>query len=185
MTSFITEIANELHASLQTEINNLPEKIFRHSFLPLFCGETPPQEVTPGLWAAVAGNPFMPVNVIDEEGTVLFQVPSLFDRDAIHVSDKERQHAGLHHVIITMRQIAHQSVAQANNYLRYELNKRQLTRVSPALQERVNQFNVILKHYGKPLIVFDEENGVASVQPTASAEGSTTGASDGPELEYE
>lgn len=63
--------------------NKLPEQLFKSNFLPLFAGQETQSEVTLGLWVSVAGTPFAEVDIIDDNGQVLFTVPPIFERHIV------------------------------------------------------------------------------------------------------
>jgi len=58
-------------------IAKLPESVFRQDFLPYFSGQIiddRTRQITT-VWIGIAGSPTSPVDVVDQEGKTLFQVP--------------------------------------------------------------------------------------------------------------
>lgn len=180
--SIIGQISDDLNKALQDNINAIPEEVFVHHFLPMFCGEIPPNSDLPAMWAAVAGNPFMPVNVIDKDHKVIYQVPALYDREAVYLGERDPRANSMMHVVITMQQMANISPAQANNYLAYQLQLRNMLRASPELEKRIQQLNEIFKRYGKPEISLNSDK-TQGVEPQSS--GSTRKPDEAPELIFD
>ena len=79
-----------LNAGLKNEGRSIPEKIFVQNFLPWLCGEV---SDTQGNylrnWIMIAGRRTNPVHVVDEQNNVLFDVPSLCDRDRIRLENQK------------------------------------------------------------------------------------------------
>ena len=63
----------------------IPEPVFRELFLPFFLGERPAEE-QPELiahWIGLIGSASLPADIVDATGTVLFQVPPVYDTDQL------------------------------------------------------------------------------------------------------
>ena len=86
----------ELLPKLELEYKKFPAELFKKDFLRLFTGQIPEGEAKDNnaiaVWIAIAGSPHMPVDLIDENGTVVAQVPALFNSDKFikNNSDNDR-----------------------------------------------------------------------------------------------
>lgn len=93
MTRQVQEQTNFVFDSLVTEKTNsvLPEEIFQGYFLPYFSGQIqiPKNSDLIAKWIGIAGTPAAEVDIIDNTGTVLFTVPSLFDTKALEILKRE------------------------------------------------------------------------------------------------
>lgn len=78
----ITNIANALKADHVT--TKFPEVYFVEHFLPMFAMMKPQtQDVNYNTWLDIAGGDRYPVDIVNEEGTVLFTVPPMMDDSVI------------------------------------------------------------------------------------------------------
>ncbi len=88
---FINDIQNCLNSKINKEHNaRISEDNFVNVFLPFFAGEENIYDVSLGNWVSVASmsghlsaGQFREVDVVDNEGNILFTVPPILDRDAI------------------------------------------------------------------------------------------------------
>lgn len=66
------------------DVRTIPENIFVHHFLPVFSGERTEnvQEVV-SMWVNIAGSNFHPVNVVNNVGDIVAQVPPLQNNTAL------------------------------------------------------------------------------------------------------
>jgi hypothetical protein len=93
------QVADRSYAALiQNHPNNqLPERIFKSNFLPLFTGTIPQEHYHKAIetWVAIAGTPTSAVDVINENsGEVLYTVPSIMDTSSLNVVHNSRMSYG-------------------------------------------------------------------------------------------
>jgi hypothetical protein len=76
--------------------NQLPENVFRESFLPYFTGKGDPNAGQRPLtdWIAIAGSPTAPVDIVNAAGEVIFTVPSMMDSSGINVRGTKGKNLG-------------------------------------------------------------------------------------------
>ena len=178
--SMIDQIFDNLTRITNEDIVKLNESFFVANFLPLFAGEKVPPQTNPAAWAAIAGNPYKPVHIVDDKTKeVLYMVPALFDRHAVTPGKEDQRSSPMSHVMTTVDQLNAVSPQRASHYLETQLNMRNL---GGGYQERVKDniaaWNLIFARYNKPLIVL--EGGVPVIggdaktnpsQPSESAGG--------------
>lgn len=142
------------------EPKKIPEYVFSKVFLPFFCGESTIEEagveITEGHWISFAEGPYMPVDVVNEEGEILFQVPPRYDNNTVHPS-----HVNDINNYVTVadhyRNLATSFPAQANAFLQNVLKERnEVMRTNIRTVEHLYAWNNILRRYGRPLIKFGE-----------------------------
>lgn len=135
---------------LDAEVKKIPESTFVNEILPVLTGETINSEF-PLLMAAVAGNPFLEVDVVNAQGEIIFRMPALFERDIIsHEAASKR--GSMASMLITAEMIVRQSPARAEKYLEHEFNGRGIaTNREELYKKRLDRFNEILARYGKTL----------------------------------
>ena len=149
----IDRISTALQQADNESIASLPESVFVNNFLPMFSGETVPAHINPGQWAAIAGTPYRPVNIIGADGKVLYQVPPLLVRDRVDPTKTPQGLPRMGHVVATTNQLQLVSPRQADHYLRKELHRRGIVdESSESVQTNVQQWNAIFARYNKPLI---------------------------------
>lgn len=72
------------------DVRTVPENIFVHHFLPVFAGEKKENvQETVAMWANIAGSNFHPVNVVNNVGEVVAQVPPLQNNNALDPSKSQ------------------------------------------------------------------------------------------------
>ncbi len=142
----------QIHQALvvNVEVKQITEGTFVQEILPVLTGAVVSSDF-PLLMAAVAGNPFMEVDVTDAAGNVLFRMPSLLERDII--SHKEASKRGsLENMFITAEMVMRMSPRRAESYLEHELNGRGIaTNRDELYKKRQDRWNVILARYGYTL----------------------------------
>jgi hypothetical protein len=70
------------------DVRTIPEAIFVHHFLPVFSGErTENAQEALSMWVNIAGSNFHPVNVVNDVGEVVAQVPPLQNNGALDPSN--------------------------------------------------------------------------------------------------
>jgi hypothetical protein len=142
---------NALAALEGSNVRTLNEYIFVNVFLPFFLGEENRYNATNELWTKVAGNPFAPVNIVNNEGAILFQVPPILNRGAVK-SVTERGN-GIADVIRNSELYARQHPVQGQHYLDTELRKRALIITTDAVNvEEAHIWNTICERYGYPAL---------------------------------
>lgn len=131
-------------------IKQLPEDIFKNVFLPLFLGQPNPKypTISGGNWAAFAGSPHAPVDVIDPAGKILFRVPALMHNQLLAPLTGT---GGVDMEFIVKQAQLYSSTLpqQADEYLRAELTKRTpLMKSDTDVSEIVEAWNKIFVFYG-------------------------------------
>ena len=83
----INTIKEQFQQLDRLDVRTVPENIFIHHFLPVFSGERKEnvQEAV-AMWANIAGSNFHPVNVVNNNGEVVAQVPPLQNNLALDPS---------------------------------------------------------------------------------------------------
>lgn len=169
----IDEIFNNLNTVTKESITALPEEVFVRNFLPFFAGEPVADTINLNVWFGIAGNPYMPVNVVDKSGVVLYTVPAFFDRGAVDISRVDNRASPLHHVLKTAEQLNRVHPKRAEAYFEQQLNMRNMTNLDKALHDRNAQiWEDIFKRYGKELPQ-NMQAQAPSAQATAASEQST------------
>lgn len=73
----------------RADVRTVPENIFVHHFLPVFCGEKKENiQETVAMWTNIAGGSFKPVNIVSTMGEVVAQVPPLQNNRTLDPSKK-------------------------------------------------------------------------------------------------
>lgn len=133
------------------EINQLPENIFKQYFLPFFCGEVNTNKQNFLVqWISIAGTPIKEVEIIDENGNKLFNVPAIMDSTIIDVKNTKE---GQSFFDITVNYELHrkQLPVIGETYLRNSLDERFKTLTTNSSSHEINerQWNEIFIRYGK------------------------------------
>lgn len=68
-------------------IAEMGEMVFEEYFMPYFQGEYAMTNLIIAKWREYAGGLYMPVNIIDGDGEVIYTVPSLFSRSDINTNE--------------------------------------------------------------------------------------------------
>lgn len=138
----------------------LQEYIFVNVFLPLFHGdEENIYNATMNTWLSVAGSPFNEVDIIDNNGKILFTVPPVYNRNNVHPVDPNIGLPSVASMVATAKQYAQMHPRQGEAYLKSELNKRAML-VENEGQHLVNlnAWNEIFKRYGRtPIMALESE----------------------------
>lgn len=141
-----------IHKALvvDAEVKKIPEGTFVKEILPILTGDVVSTEF-PLLMAAVAGNPFSEVDVVDAEGNTLFRMPALLERNIFSRIQAERR-GSLQSMLITVAMLSHQSPKRAEMYLEHEFHGRGIAQNrDEIIKTRQARWNVILARYGKAL----------------------------------
>lgn len=148
---------------LDVEVKKIPESTFIQEILPVIIGESTNADF-PALVAAVAGNPFLEVDVIDNAGNILFRMPSLLERNIFN-HEAASKRGSLQSLFITAGMLQQQSPRRANNYLAHEFANRGIAQNKAELiAARAVRWTEIFARYGK---VYESTNksGVAVTTP--------------------
>lgn len=180
LLSVLDKTINDINAQIEDKIAQLPEGVFVNYFLPIFCGEVPadtPQSIELiNTWYGIAGNPYRPVDVINEKKEVIFQVPALMNNKAVDPVRGSRTGLSFKQILAGSQQLGQVSPEMSKNYLEKNLINRDLLNVdTPEFREASQKWTEIFKRYGKPLE--PTSNGAAA--QTSSDQGSE------PDLVYE
>lgn len=154
----IADISKALEVVADTDFARMPERNFVQVFLPFFAGDTDLMyKVDMTHWLNFAGGPYREVQVIDNKGVVLFNVPPIYDRTAINPLSGESH--SIAHVVATTTQYARIHPVQGQNYLSAELTKRALVmKVPAAVMHHIDVWNAIFTRYNRPpLIAMDDK----------------------------
>lgn len=160
----IDEILANLAPATEELINKIPESLFVRNYLPVFCGEEPPEGLTAQevlrQWIQIAGLQFLPVKVFsDSTGEILFEVPALLDRHAVYVGREKEATPPLSELMKTATAFAQVHPEAGTNYILKHLRDYRLVGASPKFRERVEQWNQIFQRYGKAQILVEEKEG--------------------------
>lgn len=136
---------------LDVEIKKIPESTFINEILPVLSGEVVSAEF-PLLMAAVAGNPFSELDIVDDAGKILFRMPALLERNIISHEEASKR-GSLANVLVTAEMLMNQSPVRAQNYLEHEFNGRGVAKNrDEIINNRQVRWNEILTRYGKTLL---------------------------------
>lgn len=148
LASDITNIHKAL--VLEPEVKKIPEGTFVQEILPILTGEVIASDF-PLVMAAVAGNPFLELDVVDTAGNVLFRMPALLERDIVSHEEASKR-GSLASMMITAEQVMKLSPQRAEKYLEHEFNGRGIAKNRDELyKKRQARWNEILARYGKSL----------------------------------
>jgi hypothetical protein len=163
LTDELTQINKDMAKAADAALAVLEERIFVNIFLPLFTGE---KSVSYGAdfdtWVNYAGGPYREVKIIDAAGTVLFNVPPLFDREAIE--SLSGNGIPFSHIIHTSIQYSRIHPSQGKQYLD--------TMLADSLKDlkgkkshipNLEAWNAIFLRYGLPPIVAAQATVTAAV----------------------
>jgi len=148
----VESIINDISTKLIPEKSNptFPEELFVKFFLPFFAGEVPAtKEISISTWLdKISGDPKIAVDIIDNEGNVLYTVPPILDQSVIEqvqpggrtISMVEKQYSRLKEV----------SAAASSVYLEKTLVGMHI-KDKPTKEVYMNMkaWNDILERYGK------------------------------------
>lgn len=144
-------LQSEFNALDKEDVRSLPEGIFVRDFLPLFSGESVEnRETLLGYWYLIAGTPYHPVNLVDEAGRVVVQVPPLQDRNVL--SAKPNNAKELSVVFEEAKQKSSLSPALGQQMIAAALNSQLQTKTTTTVNETWSkQWETVLSRYGKTL----------------------------------
>lgn len=171
--------------------------MFREVFLPWFASDENRKYPTVNIthWLSISGNVFQAVDIVDDAGNVIMEVPPYFDRDVLRITDPMglhrdetgKEHRLLHvwHVVVSLRDRAPN---QADRILIEEIKDRlQAVGVEQKTIAYAERWNRIYEYYGRP-IPFPDVDGVMEylrtgdntklAKPTETTESITTNSKD-------
>ncbi len=165
----LTKIQNGINEVAPSDVVRLPEYHFTQVFLPFFAGdENTMYKANLLTWVNMAGGPYRSVDVIDQNGNVLFRVPPVMDRSAINpVKNRSIDIKGssLSHVVATVSQLNQIHPTRGQEYLSKELTKRALVmRVPTNVASDLSTWNAIFTRYGRPPIVAMDKDDPSKVE---------------------
>jgi hypothetical protein len=136
---------------LNKELSKLPETIFKNVFLPYLCGEKDLKDSNNiiATWVAIAGTPANKVQIIDDAGNDLFEVPALIDTNG-SVDTLNPNSIPMSTIIENYAIRAATMPIMGNNFLRQALDEK----VSQITQVKINEstedeWYKIFVRYGK------------------------------------
>lgn len=148
----ISGIADQLKAAptQANYIQQFPEQLFVEHFIPLFAGEVQPTpHVNYNTWVEkVAGGENKAVEIVDENGSVLFTVPPMFDTSVLEQSKPGGESMTL--IERHYSRLKEFDISGSQNYLRNKLSSMHI-REKPT-EEVYNNFrawNAIFERYGR------------------------------------
>lgn len=159
LDSRVESIKTDLAQQEEVNVPRMPERVFKHIWLPFFAGDEKllyKVAITPH-WVNFAGSIYQKVHVVDERGQVLFTVPPILDRTAIqslvHSSGKT-----IGEIVENSQLYANIHPAQGAAYLERELDKRALVMKVPVnVVQSLKTWNEIFARYGRPPIALAPE----------------------------
>jgi hypothetical protein len=141
----IKEIYGRFLKGTQAARVRFPEELFKQTYLLFFSGQPNcPTNLTPALWAGIAGSPYAEVDVVDEAGEFLYTVPPLFDRSVLKVAENTRLPGLLNEFI------------QAENYMKITpaLGKGYMAKVLKTYADNAQPGGAPMKHKATWLAIF-------------------------------
>ena len=171
----VNVMGNELFETLvNTKPNQLPEIYFRTYFLPLFCGEVSSENenIVISNWIGVAGSLSQPVDIVDPNGLILFQVPPFVDTTAIDKVSVSVSAVNFSRFMTDNMRVRSSLPRVADNDLHGELGIR-ASKVT-AKEERIDvyrkKWSEIFKRYNVVIPGFSSESG-KTIENTVSRGG--------------
>ena len=128
----------------------LPETHFKTVFVPFLAGEiqSTPENNLVNSWVAIAGSPASEIDIIDEEGKVLFTAPPLYDTSLINSSAPSDRTLGS--IMQEYSNLKQDIPDAAESFLQQHLEKKFNTMMVKPDQTNKNseRWSEILKRYG-------------------------------------
>lgn len=135
--------------------NTIPEVNFVQVFLPFFAGdESNPYNVDLSNWLTVAGSPYRPVNIANERGEVIYQVPAIIQSNTL--SPKEHSPQGsIFELLANTNQMTAISPRRGAAYFKEHLSRVHDGLVDKTVDaEAIRKWNAIFTRYGRePIII--------------------------------
>lgn len=100
LDKMLDTVVGSLNNDNTVKIAKIEEVYFKNIFLPIFLGETIVSHgATLTDWVSYAGGQYLPVDVIDQQGTVIFRVPAIYSRDVVLANiDRSQNIADIMHM---------------------------------------------------------------------------------------
>jgi hypothetical protein len=134
-------------------INEVPENIFLHHFLPMFSGQVPLDDDKLIIWYRYSNGPFGTV-WITRNGKRVIKIPPLKDRELVMpINSGHTVETGA--IFLNYRNMNALSPTAANNKLAYELEEKFLTIPPPdAISQYEKEWDKVMEFYNikKPAI---------------------------------
>lgn len=156
----INTIKEQFRQLDKLDVRTIPEAIFVHHFLPVFSGErTENAQEALSMWVNIAGSNFHPVNVVNNRGEVVAQVPPLQNNAVL---DPSSSNSNLGYAVKESNAKANLSPLGAQAMLTNQLTNK-LTSMTVNLESKnkphEKMWNDLLAKYGKaPATKDPEEN---------------------------
>jgi hypothetical protein len=125
-----------------------PEPLFRQHFLPFFSGQAKAtREINFSVWIEkVAGGESRAVDVVDENGNVLFTVPGLHDQGGVELTKSGR---GMTHVERQYVRLKEVSISDSQEFLASSLTSMHIAATTPDVaRANAKAWNDIFRRYG-------------------------------------
>lgn len=169
-----SSINTDLKIYEERTVATIDEVMFREVFLPFFANDPVEERKYPTVdmshWLSISRTVFHPVNIVSREGKVLFQVPPVKDRDAIHLYDpmgEHREETGkehrLSHVLATASMLKDRSYNTAEQMMTTEISGRvAVAGIRNRIIKHAHQWNEIFHYYGREIPFPDIEKVIES-----------------------
>ena len=167
----IESVKEMFHELDKKDVRVIPENMFVHHFLPFFSGEvTENSSETVANWLTIAGSAVHPVNIINNTGQVVAQVPPIQNNSALDPSAKSE--TNLAYTLKESKALSSLSPTAGQSVLMGELNNKLMAMTEQQLQknkEHEDKWNKLLSHYGKKPLNYTQD------QQTQEGEGDVFG----------
>lgn len=165
----IESIQTDLKSVTSGDRARFPERYFVGIFLPYFAGDAQPAypQADMGMWISrVAGSPFAEVDIVNEQGEVIYVIPPMLDRAALDSRPAGDRSVPLEHVIKTAEQLHRMSPLQGENYITQKLTEHALVMRAPSnVLRNLETWNRIFQANGRPVLVPLEDSPAAAAGP--------------------
>ena len=149
--------------SLNSTNKQFPEHLFVEGFLRMFAGYETHPDITIGRWVSIAGTPFSEVDIINQNGEVLFTVPPIYERKVL-TPELSSGGSSISAVAATYEKLSAQSPYRAEAFLNNQLNN--INKTNNMDEYRgvgAARFAQIFKRYNlTPAWLLDKEHTVAA-----------------------
>lgn len=138
----IKDAMTEILDGAEASIARIPEALFVKHFLPLLTSTD--QNVNLKPWTDIAGNPLLPVHIVDPKGQILFDVPPLMRRQKTNSARTEQ------HSMAVLSAFAN-AKARIIPQLGMKVFRENFDKFTPAVDASVTedqQWQAILERYG-------------------------------------
>lgn len=159
----------------------ITEDQFANVFMPYFCKNENPYNVTDSVWIGISGGAFKEVRVVDRvTGEYRFTVPPIYDRESYQAAPSERGQ-DIHEQVESARNRAYINPNSVQEALQFGIIDRITTRTNvESSVKKLYMWNIILKFYGLEPIHIEGLNDVfAEPEQTENQSGTTSSASEG------